>query len=132
MCKVDNYKNTYLINSSKRCIVMPNDIIYNELEIGGKIMISQTLEQTMSKAMKIESMIGEKVLGCYPLNRTSLIKKSDDTSSVVSSKMRDNDILDYIVENPDDVIPIFKFNTYNKTDLPFFKSISKKLLESFS
>lgn len=92
-------------------------------------MISQTLEQTMKKTMEIESMIGRKVSGYYPLSRISNSDGANIRLQASSSQEPDVEMSEYIVENPDDIVSIFSFKKYEKTDLPFFKSISKKMME---
>lgn len=97
-------------------------------------MLSQTLEQTFAKAVKYENMAGlcsavktfalgkevkEPVV--YKLKSSIKKKNADD------SNLRDEAILDYIVENPNDVAPVFNFDNYDKTGLPFFRSIEQKL-----
>ncbi len=104
-------------------------------------MISKTLDESMAKAMEFENLTKASKFG--GLFKGISVEKSADKEFEMLQKIsqyvkteeetpvEDAEILEYITENPDEVAPIFDFNSTVSTGLPFFKSIDYKLSEVF-
>ena len=100
-------------------------------------MLSKTLDQTMAKAMKYENMTRKNVFGrnyyaefekqdndCDMLDKLAPYIKS---AQEVGNHSPEDDILNFIVEDPNAVAPVFEFNRSESSGLPFFVSLAQKL-----
>ena len=104
-------------------------------------MISKTLDESMAKAMKFENLTKASKFGSvfkgYKTEKTinkeieQLEKISEYVKTEPESAIQDDEVLKYITENPDEIVPIFDNTNYVSTGLPFFKSINYKLSEVF-
>jgi len=104
-------------------------------------MISKTLDESMAKAMEFENLTKASKFGNLFKGAVSeksaekefemLQKISDYVKKEEKTSFEDAEILEYITENPDEIAPIFDFNSTVSTGLPFFKSIDYKLSEVF-
>jgi hypothetical protein len=98
-------------------------------------MLSKTLDETMEKTMKFENMTRKPVFGRnYYVGDLPVEKKPNMIEKLApyikpAQEMAnaDDDVLNFIVENPDNIAPIFDLRKCEKSDLPFFVSIAKKL-----
>ena len=107
-------------------------------------MLSKTLDESMEKALKYENLT--KASKFSDVQRSVYSQKSQEKEIEMLQKIseyvkeepiektqrEDAEILEYITENPDKVVPIFDFSDRPSTGLPFFKSINYKLSEIFS
>lgn len=110
-------------------------------ENGERVMISKTLDESMAKAKKFEnitkaSKFGDLFKDIYPEKSAEkefemLQKISEYVKKEEEPSFEDAEVLEYITENPDEIAPIFDFNSSVSTGLPFFKSIDYKLSEVF-
>ena len=105
-------------------------------------MISKTLDESMEKAKKFEnitkaSKFGDLFKDIYPEKSTGReIEMLQKISQYVKEEpvlptQEDEEVLEYITENPDEIAPIFDLKNTVSTGLPFFKSIDYKLSEVF-
>ena len=104
-------------------------------------MISKTLEESMAKAMKFENLTKASKFGDvfkgYKTEKSAdkeiemLEKISQYVKVEPESAIADDEVLEYITENPDEIVPIFDNTNHISTGLPFFKSIDYKLSEVF-
>ena len=92
-------------------------------------MLSKTLDQTMAKAMKLENMTRKTTFGRGYIQNVDTAKDMIEKLSpyVKSEKSSEDEILKYIVEDPNIISPVFDFDKCERTGLPFFKSLSQKL-----
>ena len=105
-------------------------------------MISKTLDESMAKAMKFENLTKASKFGDvfkgYKTEKTAdkeiemLEKISQYVKVEPESAIADDEVLEYITENPDEIAPVLDFKNSPSTGLPFFKSIDYKLSEIFS
>jgi len=104
-------------------------------------MISKTLDETMAKTMRYENLTKASKFGDvfkgYRTEKSAdkeiemLEKISQYVKVEPESVKQDDEVLEYITENPDEIVPIFDNTNYVSTGLPFFKSIDYKLSEIF-
>ena len=97
-------------------------------------MLSKTLDQTMAKAMKLENMTGKTLFGRHhgadinPAETDMMDKLAPYIKEVKDSQRKfDDEVLDYITEDPNTIVPVFDFGTHESSGLPFFVSLSQKL-----
>ena len=109
---------------------------------GEIIMITKTIEESMEKAKKLEnitkaSKFGDLFKDIYPEKspekEIEMLQKISEFVKKEPQKItaEDEEVLEYITENPDETAPILDFNKNPSTGLPFFKSIDYKLSEIF-
>lgn len=95
-------------------------------------MLSKTLEQSMAKAMKFEKLTGKPLFGrsLYPdviQKKEPMEKLAPYIKSAQSVANADDEVLNFIVENPEIIAPVFELEKSEPTGLPFFRSIEQKL-----
>jgi len=98
-------------------------------------MLSKTLDETMEKTMKFENMTRKPVFGRNYYKCQSQSEKDFNMVEKLAPYIKpaqkvadaDDEVLNFIVENPDNIAPIFDLRKCEKSDLPFFVSIAKKL-----
>ncbi|MDY6310954.1 MAG: hypothetical protein SPL73_03630 [Cyanobacteriota bacterium] len=103
-------------------------------------MLTNTLDETMSKAMKYENLTRASKFGTVYQNKTNNIDENEllmlqKISKYVKPQKPtteiEDEISEYIVEKPEQKSKIFDFENRHKTGLPFFRSIEVKLGETF-
>ena len=100
-------------------------------------MLSKTLDQTMAKAMKYENMTRKTIFGrnyyaelekqnndCDMLNKLAPYIKSAQS---VGNPSAEDEVINFIVEDPNVVAPVFEFNRSESSGVPFFVSLAQKL-----
>ena len=107
-------------------------------------MLSKTLDESMEKALKYENLTKASKFSDAPKSihtqksqekEIEMLQKISEyvkEEPVRETEREDAEIMEYIIENPDKVAPIFDFSDRPSTGLPFFKSIDYKLSEIFS
>ncbi len=104
-------------------------------------MLSQTLDDTMAKAMKFENLtkaskFGDVYKNTKPdnsfENELLMLSKISNYTKQDSQKNTDDEVLKYIVDNPEDNASVLEFEDSIKTGLPFFRSVEAKLDKIFS
>lgn len=96
-------------------------------------MLSRTIDQTMAKAMKFENMTRRNVFGrsyytnAEPQKDVDMLEKLSPYIKSAQEVEKDDEVLKFIVENPDEIAPVFDFNKCEKTGLPFFRALGQKL-----
>lgn len=109
-------------------------VIFYNMNVGGDTMLSKTLEDSMTKAMKYEKMTGKPLFG-RNFHSGIIQEKEPDMVEKLAPYIKsaqevanaDDEVLNFIVENPDIIAPVFDFEKSESTGLPFFRSIEQKL-----
>ncbi len=106
-------------------------------------MLLKILDETMAKAAKYENLTRASKFGSkyfesdekqspekelLMLKKISQYVKEEETEK---QSLQDKEISEYIVENEEKNVKIFDLKARPYTGLPFFKSITYKLSESF-
>ena len=105
-------------------------------------MILRTLEESMEKAKKFENITkAAKYSNLFkgtipeksPEKEIEMLKKISQyvKDDQIQHSAQDDEILDYITENPDEMNSVLNIKNSVSTGLPFFKSIDYKLSEIF-
>lgn len=105
-------------------------------------MLSETLDDTMAKAMKYENLTKASKFGSVYRNTRPdngfenellmLTKINEYTKKETERNAQDEEILKYIVDNPEETSSVLDFEDSIKTGLPFFRSVEAKLDKIFS
>ena len=98
-------------------------------------MLSRTIDQTMAKAMKFENMTRKIKFGrsyytnIDPQKKPDMVEKLAPYIKSAQSVEKDSsdEVLNFIVEDPNNIAPIFDFNKCESTGLPFFRALGQKL-----
>ena len=96
-------------------------------------MLSRTIDQSMAKAMKFENMTRRNIFGrghytnIEPQKEVDMLEKLSPYIKSAQQVEKDDEVLNFIVENPNEIAPVFDFDKCERTGLPFFRSLSQKL-----